>query len=121
MTHAPVMLLHSHGMSSRQWRRLETALVERGHPVIAPDLLGHGSAPPWPDGEPVHFRREVAALEPVLRAAGPRVHLVGHSYGGLLALQLAAAHPGAIASLAAYDPVAWGVLAGDDDPAVAAD
>jgi len=118
---ATVLLLHSHGMSARQWRRLERALVERGDRAVVPDLLGHGSAPPWPDGVPVHFHHEVAALAPHLTEAGERVHLIGHSYGGLLALQLAAAHPGAVASLAVYDPVAWGVIAGDDDPAVRAD
>jgi pimeloyl-ACP methyl ester carboxylesterase len=38
------------------------------------------------------------------------VHLVGHSYGGFLALQLALSRPERVRSIAVYDPVAFGVL-----------
>jgi pimeloyl-ACP methyl ester carboxylesterase len=38
------------------------------------------------------------------------VDLVGHSYGGLLALLVARANPSQIRSLALYDPVAFGTL-----------
>ncbi|MFT3766679.1 MAG: alpha/beta hydrolase [Minicystis sp.] len=44
---------------------------------------------------------------------GP-AHVVGHSYGGLVALTLAREHASLVRSLSVYDPVAFGVL---HDPA----
>jgi pimeloyl-ACP methyl ester carboxylesterase len=40
------------------------------------------------------------------------VHLVAHSYGAAIALQLALEHPDSIRSLALYEPVAFGLLHG---------
>jgi pimeloyl-ACP methyl ester carboxylesterase len=42
-------------------------------------------------------------------AAAP-VHLVGHSYGGAVALRVALYHPDLVASVAVYEPVAMRVL-----------
>lgn len=110
----PVVLLHSGGMSSRQWRRLAEALAP-SHPVVAPDLLGSGDNPPWPDDAPFDLDVELAPLEQRIAALARPVHLVGHSYGGLLALTLARRAPERVRSLAVYDPVAFGVLHAADD------
>jgi pimeloyl-ACP methyl ester carboxylesterase len=45
----------------------------------------------------------------VANAAGD-VHLVGHSYGGAIALRIALRHPESIASVAVYEPVALRIL-----------
>lgn len=70
--------------------------------VAAPDLLGHGRsswAAPWT------IDANVAALATLLRATADRpVLVVGHSFGGAVALQLAAAHPELVASLLLLDP-----------------
>jgi pimeloyl-ACP methyl ester carboxylesterase len=116
----PVVLLHSGGMSSRQWRRLAERLAPT-HRVIAPDLLGSGENPTWPDGAPFHFDDDLAALEHLLADVTGRIHLVGHSYGGLIALKLAQRDPARVRSLAAFDPVAFGVLHAAHDPAGLAD
>lgn len=112
----PVVLVHSSGMSSRQWRKLIDRLAP-SHRVVAPDLLGSGNNPPWTDDPGFHFSRDLDALEVWLTAVGAPVHLVGHSYGGLLALQLARRDPARVASLTLYDPVAYGVLARPADAA----
>jgi pimeloyl-ACP methyl ester carboxylesterase len=104
----PVLLIHSGGFTSRQWRKLADQLAPR-YRVIAPDLIGYGSEP-WPVGKPFHFRDDVAYLE---RMLDEPAHVVGHSYGGLLAMQLAFAAPDRVRSLALYEPVAFGVL---DEP-----
>ncbi len=77
--------------------------------VVAPDLLGYGASGPWPEGKPFHFIQDVEHLESLL-VPGEPVHLVGHSYGGLMALQLAIRHPELVRSIAVYEPVAFGVL-----------
>jgi pimeloyl-ACP methyl ester carboxylesterase len=105
----PVLLIHSGGMSSRQWRKLEAAVAEK-HRAIVPDLLGYGATGTWPANEPFHFSQDVAALEELLASLGEPAHLVGHSYGGFLALKLAVARPESVRSLALYEPVAFGVL-----------
>jgi pimeloyl-ACP methyl ester carboxylesterase len=103
---SPVLLVHSGGFTSRQWRKL-VELLAPAHRVLAPDLLGYGTAAAWPLGEPFHFRQDVDRLATML--AEP-THVVGHSYGGLVALHLALARPELVRSLAVYEPVAFGVL-----------
>lgn len=104
----PVLLLHSGGFSSRQWRRLTQSLAP-SHRVLAPDLLGYGGSSPIAEGEPFEYGEDVDALEAIAAGEGP-LHVVGHSYGGLLALQLALRKPAAVRSLALYEPVAFGAL-----------
>lgn len=97
-----VMLIHSGGFTSRQWKKLAAQLAPRR--VLAPDLIGY--AEPWPDGVPFHFERDVERLAGMLD--DDPVDLVGHSYGGFLALQLALCRP--VRSIAVYEPVAFGVF-----------
>ena len=103
----PVVLLHSGGFSARQWRRLRDALGTT-HRVLTPDLLGYGSSGAWPDGVPFHFHSDVAAIVALLATLEEPAHLVGHSYGGLLALHTALVCPAH--SIAVYEPVTFGVL-----------
>lgn len=114
----PVLLLHSGGMSSRQWRRLAERLAGEGFRAIAPDFLGAGENPPWPDGAPFHFHQDVEAIEAMIAAP---VHLIGHSYGGLVALTVARRRPEIVRSIAVYDPVAFGVLQEEAAPEEAAE
>lgn len=116
----PVVLLHSGGMSSRQWRRLE-GMLAGAHRVIAPDFLGSGESEPWPEDVPFHFDRDIDAVLALVRAESAPVHLVGHSYGGLVALAVARREPGRVRSIAVYDPVAFGVLHEPRDEAGLAD
>lgn len=111
MSNDTVLLIHSGGFTSRQWRRLAELLSPRFR-VLAPDLLGYGASGRWPDGEPFHYRQDLDYLESLLD--GP-AHVVGHSYGGFLALQLALRRPELVRSIAAYEPVAFGILDDVDD------
>jgi pimeloyl-ACP methyl ester carboxylesterase len=108
----PVVLVHSSGMTSRQWRRIADAL-EPAHRVVVPDLLGYGESAPWPRDERFHFTMDLLAIEGLIdrvaRERGP-VHLVGHSYGGFLAMLAALHRPHALRSIAVYEPVTFGVL-----------
>jgi pimeloyl-ACP methyl ester carboxylesterase len=112
-----VVLLHSSGMSGRQWRRLATRLEKLGLRTLVPDLTGHGAAPVLSEATPFSFRDDVAHIAKLLAAQASPVHLVGHSYGGLIALLAAREDPARVRSLTVYDPVAFGVL----DPTADAD
>ena len=98
-----VICLHSNASHSGQWRALSERLADRFH-VVAVDSWGAGKSPDWPSDRIIELKDEVALLEPVLaRVAGP-AYLVGHSYGGAVALKAALLHPGRFAGLALYEP-----------------
>jgi len=104
-----VICLHSSMSSSRQW----DGLVTRMHPhfrVIALDLHGYGSGPRWAGGPAFGLDREVALLDGVIDALHGPVHLVGHSYGGAVAIAAARAFGLRIASLTVYEPVIFAAL-----------
>lgn len=111
---AAVLMLHSGGLSGRQWRKLAEFLAPHFR-VIVPDLLGYGASDPWPPGEPFQLRQDLDALDALLRDLPTRTHLVGHSYGGMLALQLLRADSSRFARVALYEPTAFGVLDADED------
>jgi pimeloyl-ACP methyl ester carboxylesterase len=114
-----VVCLHASASTGRQWRALQSRLSGR-HRVFTPDLYGAGDAPPWPGRRGLTLADEVALLEPVFLAAGESFHLVGHSYGGAVALQAALAEPGRVRSLVLIEPVLFGLLLAEDpgQPAV---
>ncbi len=92
-----VVLLHGLGGSRISW---EPQLADLGSTarVVAWDLPGYGASPP-PEG-PMTFAAladAIAALADDLGAA--RVHLVGISFGGMIAQYAAAAHPDRVATL----------------------
>lgn len=111
-----VIALHSSGMSGRQWRTLAERLGGQ-HRVLTPDFIGSGANPPWPVEQPFHFSQDVVELQKLIAAQSEPVHLVGHSYGGFIALQLLRdeATRARVRSVVVYDPVAFGVLAARPD------
>ena len=111
----PVVLLHSHGLSGGQWRKLAGELVARGRRVLAVDLAGQGRSPPWPEPTPFSFEIDVERVGEVVRALPAAAHVVGHSYGGLIALHVARTMPDHVATLSVFDPVAFGALDADAD------
>jgi len=105
-----VVCLHSSTGTHAQWRTLQERLAVRWE-VMAPDLHGHGRSPAWPEAgaASLHFDAEAVARQAGINA-GEAVHLVGHSYGAAVALQIALSHPGQVRSLTLYEPVAFGLL-----------
>ena len=96
----PVVLLHAGVCDRHMWDDVVPALRVAGRPVVAPDLRGFGSRAPGP--APFTHAGDVIALIDGLGAE--RVHLVGASFGGGVALQVAARAPERVASLALLAP-----------------
>jgi len=91
----PVMLLHGSGpgvTAYANWRLTIPALAQRMR-VVAPDLVGFGFTE-RPEGVEYSMQRWVDQAVGVLDELGiDRASLVGNSFGGALALSLAARHP----------------------------
>jgi pimeloyl-ACP methyl ester carboxylesterase len=108
---ARVIALHSSASGPRQWdawrEHLPPALE-----LVAPGLMGYSDDNPWHGGAPVHLDDEARRLEPLLAHGEGSVHLLGHSYGGAVALELARRRPERVLSLTLYEPVRFGVLRG---------
>lgn len=88
-----------HGVTSHGGHFEKLAEALSGCHVLAPDLLGHGSSPyepPWSIG---------AHLEALVRTIGAEPGMVvGHSFGGRLAFELAARRPELVTRLVLLDP-----------------
>jgi lipase len=99
---APVQMLALHGLTGhgQRWQKLADALPEIT--VAAPDLLGHGRsswAAPW------SIDANVSAMTALLDdEADTPVLVVGHSFGGALAMHLATVRPDQVAGLLLLDP-----------------
>lgn len=102
-----VVCLHSNASSSGQWRALMDLLAPKFH-VLAADSYGAGKSPPRPPD--TMLRDEVALLEPVFARAGDPFALVGHSYGGAIALVAAALYPKRVRALALYEPTLFALV-----------
>jgi pimeloyl-ACP methyl ester carboxylesterase len=90
------------------------------HRVIAPDLTAYGASDGGTGSVAATLDEDVAVVRAALDLGGARCHLVGHSYSGLLALIVARAVPGRLASLTLVEPVVFSVLdAGTDADAMA--
>src|SRR5689334_17623825 len=100
----PVLLLHGVPETSSVWRDVAPALAEQGRRVIAPDLPGlGGSTYPGPYDVASVVQQVVALLD---KEVGDRaVDVVGHDWGGSVALGLTGGHPSRVRRLAVGNTV----------------
>jgi len=104
-----VVLIHgSGGNAESAWGPVQP-LADRFE-LVTPNRGGY---PPNPPLDRIDFDEQADELAPLL---GDGAHLVGHSYGGVIALLIAARRPEAVLSLAVSEPPAFGLARGD--PAV---
>lgn len=83
-----VVLIHSSASGHRQWRPLGDALKDR-YRVIAPQLHGYGQTTPWPALAPQTLYAQAQLVLALCEHVDTPVHLVGHSFGGSVALKAA--------------------------------
>ncbi len=92
-----LLFIHGLGSSSRDWENQVSYFSDR-YRVVRPDLRGHGKSdkPPGPYSIPL-FANDMAGLIRTLEL-GP-THVVGMSFGGFVASQLAVDHSELMRSL----------------------
>jgi pimeloyl-ACP methyl ester carboxylesterase len=102
----PVLLIHGSVVGAmRTWRR-QIALAERWT-LILPNRPGFGASPPAAHGD---FESEAPLMAELI---GDGAHVVGHSYGAVIALYAAALRPEAVLSLTVSEPGCLRVAAGN--------
>ena len=105
---APVVALHSSASNCSQWKSL-TVQLQDWHEVFAVDLPGYGNGPARDTS--VEGMNSVSApvLSEIERLDTP-IHLVGHSFGGAVAIKIALMRPDLVKSLTLYEPAAFQIL-----------
>src|SRR5262245_24592144 len=104
-----VIALHCSGAGAAQWCHLQQRLGSR-YEMFAPEHYGSESTGPWTGEHAFRLADEAAKAIALIDSGSDQVHLVGHSYGGAVALSVALARPHRIASMALYEPVSFHLL-----------
>lgn len=105
----PVLLLHGIGRSLEDWKPQFAGLREAGYRVIAPDLPGSGFSDRLPAATTLTgLARAVWETLDVVEETRP-LHVMGHSMGGAVALQLLALQPERVATLSLVGSAGFGV------------
>ncbi|MDF1728234.1 MAG: haloalkane dehalogenase [Sulfitobacter sp.] len=90
----PVLLLHGEPTWSYLYRHMIPPLVEKGHRVLAPDLVGFGRSDKPVEQADYTYARHVAWMTHWLEQADLReITLFAQDWGGLIGLRLLAAMP----------------------------
>lgn len=109
-----IVMLHSSMSSARQWRELVVRL-EPGYRVINLDLYGYGEGPAAEDASTFSLATEARRVMQILDELEVEdFHVLGHSYGGALALKLALEQNHRVTSLMLFEPVAFHLLSEDE-------
>ncbi|HEY5803060.1 MAG TPA: alpha/beta hydrolase [Lysobacter sp.] len=104
---SPVVLLHGYAETSHMWRPLMPLLADR-HVIIAPDLRGAGSSSRPDSG----YEKKILAqdIHALVKSLGyPKVKIVGHDIGLMVAYAYAAQYPDEVESIVLMDAFLPGV------------
>jgi pimeloyl-ACP methyl ester carboxylesterase len=104
-----VIALHCSGAGAGQWRHLGDTLGAQYH-LFAPEHYGCASTGSWTGEHAFRLADEAARTIALFDEWQENIHLVGHSYGGAIALHVALARPDQIASMVLYEPSAFHLL-----------
>jgi pimeloyl-ACP methyl ester carboxylesterase len=99
-----VVLLHGKSFSGNYWAHMTATLTALGYRVIVPDQIGFGKSSK-PDIR-YHFDLLARNTRMLLDSLGvSRAAIVGHSFGGMLAVYFARNYPDVTAVLALENPI----------------
>ena len=84
----PVILIHSSVSANRQWLALSESLKDR-YRVLAINLFDYGKTTSWPGDSPQSLYAQAQLVLALSEELSSPVHLVGHPFGGSVALKAA--------------------------------
>lgn len=114
----PVLALHCSLAHAGAWSGLAERV--RGVTITGFDQPGHGRAPAWDGREEIHgltTRIAVALVRQI--GGGAPIDLLGHSFGGTVALRIALQFPELVRSLVLVEPVLFAAARSSGHPAFA--
>jgi len=98
-----ILILHGWGGSSKSWQKVKSNLESKGHKVFCPDLPGFGQekspSVAWDVSDYVNW-----VLSFIQKQNLGEFFLLGHSFGGRIAIKLSALHSGKTKGLILVDP-----------------
>ncbi|MBX2847682.1 MAG: alpha/beta hydrolase [Acidiferrobacterales bacterium] len=111
----PILFIHGSYATDSTWKPIVAQLKDRHH-CICIKLPGHGGVPEPDDFDLPSIETDLAIIEQVAaKVTNQPIHLVGHSYGGVVAQSLAFKRSIKIRRLTLFEPVACWVLEAVDD------
>lgn len=117
----PLLMLHCSGADRSAWDRIVAAWAKAGEDarrrILRPEFFGCGATGRWPGHRPASLDDMADLAESVLQTVAEPVDLVGHSFGGAVALHLARRMPERLRTLTLIEPAAFFVLKDRGSPA----
>jgi pimeloyl-ACP methyl ester carboxylesterase len=104
------LAVHCSGGRAAHWSSLKSALTANWV-LLTPELYNCGARGAWDGYGPYSLDREADLIVALLDQESQPVHLVGHSFGGSVALQAALRRKEKVASLTLYEPTVFQLLA----------
>lgn len=100
-----VVLLHGKNFNGAYWKTTIDALTKEGFRIIVPDQIGFGKSSK-PVGYQFTFQQLAQNTKAVLdRLEIDRVHVLGHSMGGMLATRFTLMYPETVEKLVLENPI----------------
>ena len=115
-----VVLLPPGASPAAAWRRVTERLGER-YQCLAVNPAGYPGTDRFEADRPMTMKDEAEAVAAIIEPLDGPAHLVGHSYGGGVALELVLMHPSRFATLTLIEPAVYTLLAPAGESALAAD
>ena len=107
---SPIVFIHGSYATTSTWKKMIKLLAEN-HRCISIKLPGHCGMPDPDDFSTPSIQTELAILEQVVQSlTDEAIHLVGHSFGGVVALAQALQGNLKLSQVTLFEPVATWVL-----------
>lgn len=110
----PLLMLHCSGADRSAWDRVIAAWAkteeDASRRILRPEFFGCGGTGRWPGDRPASLDDMADLAARALRTVAEPVDLIGHSFGGAVALHLARRMPERFRTLTLIEPAAFFVL-----------